>query len=154
MGIVNGHTGMVASFMIPLIWKGNLQPGGVSVIVQSGMLATSFLMHIIGEGYFGLSKACSIGNRCDVSECDLLEYMGKDPETEAVALYLESISDVPRFRKAILNLKKPVILVRGESVQKVQGLPGAIQRALQGTHRWPKDFFSSWVSIEPVILLK
>lgn len=113
MGIVNGHTGMVASFMIPLIWKGNLQPGGVSVIVQSGMLATSFLMHIIGEGYFGLSKACSIGNRCDVSECDLLKYMGKDPETEVVALYLESISDVPRFRKAILNLKKPVILVKG-----------------------------------------
>jgi len=141
MGIVNGHSGMVASFMIPGTWKGNLRPGGVSVIVQSGMLSTSFLMHIIGEGYFGLSKACSIGNRCDVNECDLLEYMGQDPTTEVVALYLESISDVPRFRKAIMNLKRPVILIKGGTSAEGARAAKSHTASLAGNAQVAEGFF-------------
>jgi acetyltransferase len=113
MGLVNGQTRMVASFMRPQIWKDILRPGGVSLIVQSGMLSAGFLMQIISEGYFGLSAACSIGNRCDVNECDLLEYFATDPSVEVVALYLESIVDPKRFRKAIETLKRPVVLLRG-----------------------------------------
>ena len=141
MGIVNAHTGMVASFMIPLVWKGNLRPGGVSVIVQSGMLSTSFLMHIIGEGYFGLSKACSIGNRCDVNECDLLEYMARDSTTEVIALYLESLVDVDRFRRAVQNLKKPVILVKGGT--SPEGAKAAMSHtaSLAGNARVAEGFF-------------
>jgi acetyltransferase len=141
MGIVNGHSGMVASFMIPGTWKGNLQSGGVSVIVQSGMLSTSFLMHIIGEGYFGLSKACSIGNRCDVNECDLLEYMGQDPTTEVVALYLESLIDVPRFRKAIMNLKRPVILIKGGTSAEGARAAKSHTASLAGNAQVAEGFF-------------
>jgi acetyltransferase len=113
MGIVNGGTGMVASFMRPDIWRGHLKPGKVSLIVQSGMLSAGFLIQILKEGFFGLSKACSIGNRCDVNESDLLEYFAEDSQTEVIAMYLESIVDVPRFRKAIARLKKPVVLLKG-----------------------------------------
>ena len=113
MGLVNGQTRMVASFMRPQVWKDILRPGGVSLIVQSGMLSAGFLMQVMSEGYFGLSVACSIGNRCDVNECDLLEYFATDPATEVVALYLESIADVERFRRAVSHLNRPVILLKG-----------------------------------------
>jgi acyl-CoA synthetase (NDP forming) len=113
MGVVNAQSGMVASFMIHSIWRDRLRPGGVSLIVQSGMLSAGFLMQILSEGYFGLSKACSIGNRLDVNECDLLEYFAGDPATDVVALYLESVADVPRFRAAVSNLRRPVLLLKG-----------------------------------------
>jgi acyl-CoA synthetase (NDP forming) len=113
MGMVNGGTGVVASFMRPDIWRGHLKPGKVSLIVQSGMLSAGFLVQILKEGFFGLSKACSIGNRCDVHESDLLEYFAEDSETEVIAMYLESIIDVPRFRKAISRLRKPVVFLKG-----------------------------------------
>ena len=113
MGVVNGGTGMVASFMRPDIWRGHLRPGNVSLIVQSGMLSAGFLIQILKAGFFGLSKACSIGNRCDVNESDLLEYFAGDPQTQVIAMYLESIIDVSRFRAAISRLRKPVVLLRG-----------------------------------------
>jgi acyl-CoA synthetase (NDP forming) len=113
MGMVNGRTGIVASFMRPDIWRGHLRPGKVSLVVQSGMLSAGFLVQILKEGFFGLSKACSIGNRCDVNETDLLEYFAEDPETEVIAMYLESIVEVARFRQAMSRLRKPVVLLKG-----------------------------------------
>ncbi|MBW2610590.1 MAG: CoA-binding protein [Deltaproteobacteria bacterium] len=113
MGVVNGQSGMVASFMRHDMFKDKLRPGNVSLIVQSGMLSAGFLMQILSEGYFGISKTCSIGNRGDINECDLLEYFTHDPETEVVAMYIESISDVPRFREAISRLNRPVVLLKG-----------------------------------------
>jgi acetyltransferase len=113
MGVINGSTGMVASFMKPDIWRGHLKPGKVSLIVQSGMLSAGFLVQVLKEGFFGLSKACSIGNRCDVNESDLLEYFAEDAETETIGLYLESIIDVSRFRRALCRLRKPVVLLKG-----------------------------------------
>jgi acetate---CoA ligase (ADP-forming) len=112
MGVVNGPSGMVASFMSHG-WKGRLRSGDVSLIVQSGMLAAGFLLQVMQEGYFGISKACSIGNRCDVNECDLLEYFKDDADTGVVAMYLESVSDVGRFRRAVASLHKPVLLLKG-----------------------------------------
>jgi len=113
MGVINGYTRFVASFMRPFIWEHNLKAGGVSVIVQSGMLAAGFLMQVISQGCFGLSKACSIGNRSDVNESDILEYLRDDQSTKVVGLYLESIADIPRFRKAVKTLGKPIVLLKG-----------------------------------------
>jgi acyl-CoA synthetase (NDP forming) len=113
MGVVNGRTRQVISFMRPDLWQKSLRPGGVSLIVQSGMLAAGFLVQILSENYFGLNMCCSIGNRLDVNECDLLEYMAQDPGTEIVAMYLESIADVPRFRKVVSQLNRPLILLKG-----------------------------------------
>ena len=113
MGLVRGRTRMVASFMNPNIWPDKLKAGGVSMIVQSGMLSAGFMIQVISQGYFGLASACSIGNKADVNECDLLEYLAGDPETEVVAMYLESIVDPGRFREAIRNLGRPVIILKG-----------------------------------------
>lgn len=153
MGLVNGCTGMVASFMRPDIWRGHLKPGTVSLIVQSGMLSAGFVIQILREGFFGLSKACSIGNRCDVHESDLLEYFVEDSETQVIAMYLESIADVPRFRRVMGRLKKPVVLLKGgtsaEGAKAAQSHTGTLAGNAQITEGFlrqmkihqAKDFF-------------
>lgn len=113
MGIVDGHSRMVASFMRPSIWREHLRPGGVSLIVQSGMLSAGFLMQILSEGYFGLRRACSIGNRMDVDECDILDYLTGDNETRVIGLYLESLRNPGRFRDIVRRLDRPLVLLKG-----------------------------------------
>jgi acetyltransferase len=113
LGLLDGVAGKAFTFMTTERWQGVMKPGNVSLIVQSGALAGGFLMQVLGEGYFGLSKACSLGNRCDINECDILEYLADDPHTEVVAMYLESLADPPRFRRAVAELNRPVVLLKG-----------------------------------------
>jgi len=61
------------------------------------MLSAGFMLAALQEGVMGVSKVCSIGNKCDIDESDILEYMINDNETEVIACYLESLVDGRRF---------------------------------------------------------
>ncbi len=113
IGLLDGIAGKALTFMARDRWQGVLRPGVVSLIVQSGALAGGFLMQKLGEGYFGVSKACSLGNRSDINECDILEHLALDPHTKVVSMYLESVADPPRFRRAVEAFARPVVLLKG-----------------------------------------
>ncbi len=112
MGIVDIPARHVFSFVSPAIWD-EMIPGNVSLVVQSGMLSGGFLTDTMTHGTMGVSKVCSIGNKMDVSETDILEYLLKDPATAAVALYLESIPDGRRFLDLCRGTAKPVVVLKG-----------------------------------------
>jgi acyl-CoA synthetase (NDP forming) len=90
-----------------------LKPGNVSLIVQSGMLSAGFLMMILDRGGMGIAKICSIGNKCDIHEGELLEYLIADPETDVIGLYVESIVNAPRFMDLCKSTNKPVVILKG-----------------------------------------
>lgn len=113
MGLLDGHSGNVFSFMYTDVWKTLLTPGNVSMIVQSGMLSAGFLMMILERGGMSMSKMCSIGNKCDVNETELLEYFVNDPTTEVIGLYVESIVEPRRFLQVASMTDKPIVLVKG-----------------------------------------
>lgn len=113
MGLINVHKSKVLSFMASWIWQGVFTPGDVSLVVQSGMLSAGFLAHILGRTPFGLSKVCSIGNKMEVDETDLLEYFLDDSETEVVAMYLESLERGRRFVELARSTKKPIVVLKG-----------------------------------------
>ena len=113
MGLVNVPRRKVLSFMIPMMWKDRLKSGPVALVVQSGMLSAGFLMHILSRTPFGLSKVCSIGNKLDVDEVDLLEYLIADPDTGVIAMYLESLARGRRFFELAASTRKPVIVLKG-----------------------------------------
>ncbi|MBN2159575.1 MAG: CoA-binding protein [Spirochaetes bacterium] len=112
MGYLDGHTRNVFSFMYTDRWTTLMEPGPVSMIVQSGMLSAGFLIMILERGGMGVSKVCSIGNKCDVHETELLEYMINDPETGVIACYLESIIDGRRFLELARSTDKPIIVLK------------------------------------------
>lgn len=113
MGLVDARRRHVFSFLTPSVWNFGLAPGTVSLIVQSGMLAGGFLIDIMSHGRMGISKALSIGNKADVNETELLEYLIQDPETEAIGMYLESIVDGRRFLELCSSSPKPIAILKG-----------------------------------------
>lgn len=112
MGYLDGHSRHVFSFMYSDRWTTLMQPGNVSLIVQSGMLSAGFLMMILERGGMGISKVCSIGNKCDIQETELLEYMINDAETGVIGCYLESIIDGRKFLELARGTDKPVVVLK------------------------------------------
>ncbi len=113
MGFIDANQTYVFSFINSLVWPDVLKGGNVGLIVQSGMLSAGFLLHALQEGVMGVSKVCSIGNKCDIDENDLLEYMIKDKETEIIACYLESLVNGRKFLTLATKTKKPIIVLMG-----------------------------------------
>jgi len=118
MGLVDAVNRHVFSFVLNSIWDDGLTPGNVSLIVQSGMLSAGFLIDTVSHGTMGISKACSLGNKADINECDILEYLITDPRTDAIGAYLESITDGPRFLQACRQSRKPIVILKGGKSQK------------------------------------
>jgi acetyltransferase len=113
MGLVDVVHNHIFSFVIEGMRDEGFVPGEVSLIVQSGFLSAGFLVDIMSHGTMAISKACSIGNKIDVDECDLLEYMIGDSDTGAIGLYLESIPNGRRFIDLCRSSQKPIVVLKG-----------------------------------------
>ncbi len=113
MGLVDIPRRHLFTFMHPKVYEDGLIPGRISIIVQSGMLSAGFLADLMSERSIGVGKACSIGNKSDVDECDVLEYLLGDDETDAVAMYLESIPRGRRFVELARSSTKPLVVLKG-----------------------------------------
>ena len=88
-------------------------PGGIAVFSQSGALCATIL-DTAGIRHLGISKMASIGNKADINENDLLEYLADDDETKVIIGYLENIVDGDNFIRIAgrAAAKKPVILLK------------------------------------------
>ena len=98
------------------------QRGRAGFFCQSGALGTAILEKASNRG-LGLSSFVSAGNRADVSGNDLLQYWEKDPSTEVILLYLESIGNPRKFSRIARRVSrhKPIVAVR--SGRTTQGVP-------------------------------
>jgi len=89
--------------------------GHVGFISQSGAFATA-LMDWMAYHNIGVSRAISYGNKVDVDDVDLLEYLGEDEKTKVILMYIESLKP-GRGRKFIevarkVVKKKPVLVYK------------------------------------------
>jgi acetyltransferase len=134
MGLIDTSKRYVFSFIIPEAWQDTMNPGGVSLIVQSGLLSAGFITTLMGNKTLGLAKVCSIGNRSDVEESELLEYLLKDPATKAIGLYLESFIYGRRFFELCLSSKKPIVLLKGGKTSLGAEASASHTASLAGNH--------------------
>jgi acyl-CoA synthetase (NDP forming) len=90
------------------------ESGDVAFIAQSGGLSEDFARATPNFGFYS-SKVISFGNALDVDEADLLEYMGADPETNVIGMYVEGTRDGRRFADVLRRVvaKKPVMVWKG-----------------------------------------
>ena len=88
--------------------------GKIAVITQSGSLGSTVLTMMRKEG-MGISKFVSYGNRADVDEGELLDYLMEDEDTEVIAAYIESVADGRKFMESIrrASRRKPVVVLKG-----------------------------------------
>jgi acetyl coenzyme A synthetase (ADP forming)-like protein len=80
--------------------------GYVGFISQSGAFAAA-LMDWMAYHNLGVSRAISYGNKVDVDDVDLLDYLGDDDKTRVILIYIEGLKP-GRGRKFIEVAKKVV----------------------------------------------
>ncbi|UCE96954.1 MAG: CoA-binding protein [Candidatus Bathyarchaeota archaeon] len=97
--------------------------GHIAMITQSGAFGVSALDYLAGR-QMGVSKFVSFGNKCDVTEVDMLEYFLHDPETWVILLYAEAIEAGREFMKIAERVTKVKPIVAFKS-----GKTGAGARA-------------------------
>ena len=122
LGIFSPYNG-IDTFFLP-IFK-DLKSGGsrlatprpdkgfVSFISQSGAFGTAALDYMWGEK-IGIRYFISYGNRIDVDEADLLEYLGEDEYTRTIMMYVEGIENGRKFMRIArrVSIKKPIIALK------------------------------------------
>ncbi len=88
--------------------------GGIGFVSQSGALCTAILDWSLSESV-GFSHFASLGSMADVGWGDVIDYLGDDPHTHAIILYMESIGDAGAFMSAAreVAMSKPVIVIKG-----------------------------------------
>ena len=117
LGVMRPPTGLNATFA-----EGTAQAGSVGFISQSGALMTSILDWSYLENV-GFSAFVSIGSMLDVDWGDLIYYLGDDPHTDSIVLYMESVGDARSFLSAAreVALRKPIIVIKaGRTKQAAQ----------------------------------
>jgi acetyltransferase len=108
LGVMNPITGINATFA-----SGMARPGSVGFISQSGALCTAVLDWSLKENV-GFSNFVSIGSMLDVGWGDLIYYLGDDPHTQSIVIYMETIGDARAFLSAAreVALTKPIIVIK------------------------------------------
>ena len=89
LGVMCPPTGINATFAGAMA-----SPGHVGFISQSGALCTAVLDWSLSENV-GFSAFVSIGSMVDVGWGDLINYLGSDPQTNCIVIYMETIGYPP-----------------------------------------------------------
>ena len=108
LGVMNPLNGFNGTFAPSLA-----RPGNVAFISQSGALLTAILDWSQRE-VVGFSVFASIGSMLDVGWGDLIDYLGDDPNTKSIVIYMETIGDARSFLSAAreVALNKPIIVIK------------------------------------------
>ncbi len=108
LGVMIPHNGFNATFAATMA-----HPGNVAFVSQSGALCTAILDWSLKENV-GFSAFVSIGSMLDVGWGDLIYYLGNDPRTKSIVVYMESVGDARAFLSAAreVALTKPIIAIK------------------------------------------
>ncbi|HKF86201.1 MAG TPA: bifunctional acetate--CoA ligase family protein/GNAT family N-acetyltransferase [Candidatus Limnocylindrales bacterium] len=108
LGVMNPIDGMNATFA-----SGIANPGRVGFVSQSGALLTAILDWATHEDV-GFSSIVSLGSMLDVGWGDVIDYLGDDPSTDSIVIYMETIGDARAFLSAAreVAMTKPIIVIK------------------------------------------
>ncbi len=88
-------------------------PGNIAIVTQSGAFGVAALDYLAGR-QIGISKFVSFGNKCDVTESEMMHYLLYDKETRAILLYVEDIKHGREFLRIAkkVTAKKPIVALK------------------------------------------
>lgn len=108
-GILNCTAGLNASIAVIMPEGG----GKVSFVVQSGAYGMA-VCALARDHHLKVAKIIGLGNKCDIKDDEVLEYLANDPETEIIAFYSESIEEEKAFFTGAKRLspRKPIVVCK------------------------------------------
>ncbi|MCD6536171.1 MAG: CoA-binding protein, partial [Thaumarchaeota archaeon] len=110
-GFIRPHLKLNATFLRKMP-----EPGQIAFISQSGALGSAILDWAVAS-HIGFSMFISLGSMLDIDFGDLIDYLGEDPNTKSILIYMEGIEDINRARKFMSAARgfartKPIIILK------------------------------------------
>ena len=114
MGVMSPVAKLNATFVVSMA-----RPGTVGLISQSGAMLSTILDWSDSEN-IGFSHVFSVGSMLDVGWGDLIDFLGDDPHTKSIVIYMESIGNAKSFLSAAreVALQKPIIIIKAGRSEK------------------------------------
>jgi acetyltransferase len=120
------------------------EPGNITFITQSGAVGVTALEYAEAEG-IGLAKFVSIGNKADINENDLLEYLKEDEQTGVILLYLEDLVEPQKFLETARTIteeaQKPILAIKAGRTAEGAKAASSHTGALAGSDEAYDAFF-------------
>ncbi len=109
-GIINTDSNLVLS--IGSI--DNLTPGPVAMVSQTGQFCTNVIEWMHTHLNIGINKSIDMGNKVDIDDADILDYLKDDPSCRVIALHVEGFSRGRLFVEAARQItpRKPVVIFK------------------------------------------
>ena len=110
------------------------RPGSIGFLSQSGALCTAILDWSLRE-MVGFSAFVSTGSMLDIGWGELIDYLGDDPHTRAILIYMESVGDARSFLSAAreVALTKPIIVIKAGRTEQAARAASSHTGALTGS---------------------
>lgn len=126
-GVNSTSVGLCASW--PLVKT----RGPISVISQSGTVLAAIACWA-DDDRIGIDRIVALGNKCDVDETELIEYLSTEDTTKVIALYIEGVRDGRKFFRVARAAaeKKPIIILKGGRTAKGAEAVASHTRSLAG----------------------
>ena len=114
LGVMSTFSGLNATFASAMALQGS-----VAFISQSGAMCTAILDWSLRE-QVGFSAFVSVGSMLDLGWGDLITYLGNDPHTRSIVIYMESVGDARAFLSAAreVALQKPIIVIKAGRTER------------------------------------
>jgi len=108
VGLARPQINLNATFL-----RDNPQPGHIAFVSQSGALGAAILNWAVSAG-IGFSMFASLGSTLDIDFGDLIDYLGDDPHTRSIILYMERVGNAKKFMSAARGFArtKPIIVIK------------------------------------------
>ena len=108
LGMLTPGIGLNASFA-----PASALPGRVALVSQSGGVLTAML-DWANQRQIGFSRLVSLGEASDVDVGDMLDFLAADDATDAILLYVESLTGARKFMSAARSAAraKPTIVLK------------------------------------------
>jgi acetyl coenzyme A synthetase (ADP forming)-like protein len=111
------------------------RPGNIAFISQSGAIINTVVDLSLAKG-IGFSNVISVGNQSDLDFLDYIRYVGQDPKTKAIILYIEQITDGKGFMEVVSEVAKtkPVVAIKSGSSKKGEHAASSHTGSLSGSY--------------------
>jgi acetyltransferase len=126
LGFIRPHLNLNATFL-----RESPEPGEIAFISQSGALGSAILDWAIST-HVGFSMFASLGSMLDVDFGDLIDFLGEDPHTRSIIIYMEGVGSARKFVSAARGFArtKPIIVLKSgkyaASAKAVRSHTGAL----------------------------
>jgi acetate---CoA ligase (ADP-forming) len=126
---------------INLLALGNVKPGDIGIISQSGNMLLALTLEAESNGHIGFSTYVGPGNQTDLSFVDYLRYLGEEENTGVVTIYAEGFKDGREFLNVAKEVAKikPVVVYKSGSTEAGQKAACSHTGALAGSYSMTTD---------------